>query len=80
MSFRKFLLSETGSGAIFTQSKFEEFENEFAKIFDYRDIKYFLGFHNDENMIDYIKDKITLHFKLPKLLDSRVDLTDLRNP
>ena len=80
-----FIWSETGPGAIFTQSKFEEFENAFAEILDYRDIKYFLGFHNHEasdkynNMIDYIKDKIFLYFKLQGVLGLNADITDMRS-
>ncbi len=79
-----FIWSETGPGAIFTQSKFEEFEDDFAKILDYRDIKYFLGFHNHEidkrqdNIIDYIKDKIYLHLKLLGIIDREAEVTDLR--
>ncbi len=54
---------------MFTLAEFETFRAAFDAQFEYGEIKHFTGFHNHElddrfdNIIDYIKDKITQFFR-----------------
>ena len=80
-----FVWTQTGAGAVLTQEAFEAFENDFKKIFQYRDIMNFNGFNNHEQdsnantMFDYVKDKIFGHFiSLGIFIVGRSKLTDLR--
>ncbi|HDZ17753.1 hypothetical protein LCGC14_0903850 [marine sediment metagenome] len=83
---RQFVWTESGQGAIFTPEAFKTLQVSFGQIFDFRDIKYFLGFHNHEldsrvdNIIDYILDKVTFHFTtIDRILRYDAQLIDLRN-
>ena len=85
ISNRPFVWTKTGTGAVFTSDAFKEFQDDFKKIFEFKDIKYFLGFHNHElddrfnNIIDYILDKVTFYFaKVNRKLPYNSNLIDLR--
>jgi len=73
-----------GTGGIFTPEAYEQFANTFSRIFLYRDIRYFLGFHNHEvdsrfdNIIDYIMDKVSEFFRFIGSLNKDSKLFDLR--
>ncbi|KKM89650.1 hypothetical protein LCGC14_1246570, partial [marine sediment metagenome] len=76
--------SETGVGAVFTQEKFNELKVAYDAIIQYKDIKYFNGFHNHQRdngfstMFDYVKAKIYFHFKMLGGYIDASKLTDLR--
>ncbi|MHA2217111.1 MAG: hypothetical protein ACXACY_14320, partial [Candidatus Hodarchaeales archaeon] len=78
-----FVWTEGASGT-FTPEAFENFRDKFSRIFQYRDIMYFLAFHNHEtddrysSIIDYIMDKILDFFKNRKILDRNSEIFDLR--
>lgn len=71
-------------GGTFTLSQYQSFMDRFKEIFEYGDIRHFLGFHNHEldsrfdNIIDYIRAKIFEHFEALRILRSDDELFDLR--
>lgn len=73
-----------GAGGAFTPEAYEQFRDVFSRIFLYRDIRYFLGFHNHDvdsrydNIIDYIKNKVLRHFINLNILPDGSRLNDLR--
>ena len=77
--------SQTEAGATLTQDNFNELKNAFDAIIQYRDIKYFNGFHNHEQdkkyatMFDYVKAKIHNRFLSLGILSPTYGLYDLRN-